>query len=63
MDEVYSKSPLTGKWYRVTDWDEAGENGKIVAKSKEEVDREEVPDHWIKAIENNLDVTPSGDEL
>lgn len=53
MDEVYAHSELTDTWYRVTDYEEAGPGGKIVAKSKEEVDREDVPDHWVKAIENN----------
>jgi ribosomal protein L37E len=49
-DPRYARSPLTGKWYRVSDWDEL-EDGKIVAKSKEEVDREDVPEHWAEAIE------------
>ena len=62
MDEVYAKSPLTGQWYRVTEWHEAGPGGKIVSNSKEEVDREEVPDEWVKAVENNMADTGTKEE-
>lgn len=55
MDEVYARSPMTDTWYRVTDYEEAGPGGKIVAKSKEEVEREEVPEEWQKAILNNME--------
>jgi hypothetical protein len=55
MDEVYARSPMTDTWYRVTEYEERGENGQIVAKQKEEVDREDVPEEWQKAILNNME--------
>ena len=50
----YAYSQLTDTWYRVADWDDLGD-GKIQAKSKEEVAREEVPQEWIEATEEQLD--------
>jgi len=38
----YAESPLSGKVYRVTAWEEK-DDGKIVAHEKEEIDIEEVP--------------------
>lgn len=49
----YGYSQLTDTWYRVTDWDDLGD-GKIQAKSKEEVDREDVPQEWVDATEKRL---------
>lgn len=49
-DPVYARSPVTGNWYRVTDYEKAGEDGRIVANEKEEVPREEVPEDWQDAI-------------
>lgn len=46
----YGYSQLTDTWYRVTDWEDLGD-GKIRAKSKEEVDRKEVPQEAIQAID------------
>jgi len=48
--ERYGYSRLTDTWYRVTDWEDLGD-GKIQAKSKEEVPREEVPQEWLNATE------------
>jgi len=50
-DPRYAKSPLTGSWYRVSEWEDRG-GGKILAKSKEEVSRDEVPQEWIERIES-----------
>lgn len=50
----YGYSQLTDTWYRVTDWDDLGD-GKIRAKSKEEVDREDVPREWIEATEEAIE--------
>jgi len=48
--ERYCYSRLTDSWYRVTDWEDLGD-GQIRAKSKDEVDREEVPQKWIEATD------------
>lgn len=48
VEKRYGYSRLTGRWYRVTDWEDLGD-GKIVAKSKEEVPREEVPEAFLEA--------------
>lgn len=49
-DPRYGYSSLTDTWYRVTEYDDLGD-GKIIAKSKEPVDREEVPQAWLDATE------------
>ena len=48
--ERYAYSRLTNTWYIVHEWDELGD-GKIKAKSKEPVDREDVPQEWINGVE------------
>jgi len=51
-DPIYAKSELTDSWYRVWEYERKdGEN--IIAKSKTEVSKEEVPDQWVDRIENN----------
>lgn len=50
-DPVYAKSPLTGEYYRVSDYDDLGD-GKIVCHEKEVVDRDEVPDRWLEALDD-----------
>jgi len=54
-DEIYAYSEVTDTWYKVHDYKEAGPGGKIVANGKTEVDQEEVPEEWQKAIRNNAD--------
>lgn len=49
--ERYAKSPLTGNYYRVTEWVDHGD-GKIQAKDKELVDREDVPDDWLEVLDD-----------
>lgn len=49
-DPRYAYSELTNTWYRVTEYDDLGD-GKIYAKSKERVGREDVPQPWLDAIE------------
>ena len=44
---VYAYSRLTDSWYLVDDYERAGDDGRIVAKSKQPVDRENVPQEWI----------------
>jgi hypothetical protein len=55
-DVRYSKSYVTDQWYRVTEWEEVDEpeNGKqkIIAKEKEPVDKSEVPDHIVEAMQD-----------
>jgi len=46
----YGYSRLTDTWYQVTDWKDLGD-GKIRAKSKEKVRREDVPQKWIEATD------------
>ena len=53
----YAQSPLTGTYYRVTEWDEHEGRGKIVAREKHEVDREEVPEVWLAAIDDQTTKT------
>ncbi|NUB91180.1 hypothetical protein HT576_09120 [Haloterrigena sp. SYSU A121-1] len=44
-DVRYGKSPLTGNWYRVTEWEEVdGHPERIIADEKVEVDESEVPE-------------------
>jgi hypothetical protein len=50
----YAKSPLTGTYYRVTEWEDRGD-GKIVAEQKHEVDRDEVPEVWLAALDERAD--------
>ena len=52
--ERYGYSILTDTWYRVTEWDDIGD-GRIQAKSKEEVPREDVPKEWLEATEERSD--------
>ena len=48
----YGYSKMTDTWYRVDEWDwHDKEKGQIRAREKTEVDREEVPQHWIDATE------------
>lgn len=52
QDVRYARSPLTGTWFRVTEWEDLGDGtGKMVAKSKEQVPEDEVPDVWRGAAE------------
>jgi hypothetical protein len=52
IDHRYGYSRLTDTWYRVDDWEVHNEEkGQIVAKSKNEVDRDDVPQHWINGVE------------
>jgi hypothetical protein len=48
--ERYAYSQLTDTWYIVHDWEALGD-GKIEAKSKEKVARENVPQEWIEATD------------
>jgi len=48
--ERYAYSEVTNTWYRVTEWDGLGD-GKIQAKEKEPVDRDEVPQDVLEATD------------
>jgi hypothetical protein len=48
QDKRYAYSRMTDTWYIVHEWEDVGD-GKIRAKSKEPVDRENVPQEWIEA--------------
>lgn len=54
--ERYAQSPVSGDYYRVTAWEDRGE-GKIVSHHKEEVERSDVPEQWLEALdaENTAD--------
>jgi hypothetical protein len=56
----YAKSPITGNWYRVTEWEYRGDS-KIVAERKEQVDKSEVPEEWVTATEKQMEQV-MGDE-
>jgi hypothetical protein len=49
-NQRYGYSKLTDTWYILHDWERL-EGEKVVAKSKEEVPREEVPQKWIDATD------------
>jgi len=49
----YAKSPVTGNWYRVTEWEDRGD-GKIVAEQKQQVDKDDVPEEWVAATEERM---------
>jgi len=49
-DPRYAKSPMTGDYYRVTEYEDLGD-GKIQAREKEQVDREDVPDEWLAVLD------------
>jgi hypothetical protein len=57
--EKYGYSRLTDTWYRVTEWEDLG-GGKIKAKSKKEVPREDVPQEWIEATKERS-IAPDSD--
>jgi len=42
---------MTGTYYRVTAWVDHGD-GKIQAREKHEVDKDEVPQVWLEEIED-----------
>ena len=42
VDYVLSVSPLTGVVYAVSEYEEAGDEGKIISKQKRELDRDEI---------------------
>lgn len=50
----YGKGAVTGQWYRVSEWEDVG-GGKMIAKSKEPVDEDEVPEIWRGAMEWTLE--------
>lgn len=58
-DPIYAHSKLSGEWYRVFEYEDLGD-GKICAKSKEEVPREDVPQEWIDALTGDSS-SPGGD--
>ena len=47
----YAKSPMTGTYYRVTKWIDHGD-GKIQAREKHEVDKDDVPQVWLEEIKD-----------
>ena len=53
QDVRFGYSKTTGNWYRVTEWEDL-DAGKMIAKEKEEVDEEEVPERWRGALEWSL---------
>lgn len=53
-DPRYAYSMMTDTWYRVSDYEDLG-GDQILAKSKEEVDREDVPQAWIEAVDERGD--------
>lgn len=50
----YGYSEMTDTWYRVDDWEDLGD-GEILATSKEEVPKEEVPQEWIDAVQGGVE--------
>lgn len=54
-DPRYAYSWVTDTWYRVPKYDDLGD-GKIQAKSKEEVPRDDVPQAWLNATDERGEV-------
>ena len=52
----YAYSRMTDTWYLVHDYEDHGD-GKLVANSKTEVDRSEVPQEVLDATEERGDTT------
>ncbi|GAA0304029.1 hypothetical protein [Halarchaeum salinum] len=50
--EHYARSPITGVWYLIDDYEVVGENGRIRAKGKTEVDVEDVPEEQRRRVED-----------
>ena len=50
-DEHYAYSKMTDSWYRIHDYEVAGDNGQIIANGKTEVDRDEVPEEQRQRVE------------
>ena len=54
--ERYAYSRLTDTWYLVSEWDwHDRDNGQMIAKSKTEVDRSQVPDEIVDATDEVRD--------
>lgn len=48
-DARYGYSIMTDTWYRVSEWERIDDES-IRAKSKEPVEREDVPEKWLDAV-------------
>lgn len=59
-DERYGYSPVTDQWYLVTDWIDLGD-GEMQAESKVPVERDEVPEEWLGAVDERPDGEGAGD--
>ena len=57
-ESIIAKSPITGEWYRVTEW-ETLEDGKVVAREKEPIDESEVPEPVREQLEGEEESTSS----
>ena len=56
-DNRYAYSRLTDTWYRVDEWEWRNEaKGQMIAKSKTEVNRDDVPQKWISGVQERGDV-------
>lgn len=52
----YMKSYVGDQWYRVTEWEDVeGKPGRHIAKQKEPVEEEEVPDRILEAAESSTE--------
>lgn len=47
---IYARSPMTEQYYKVFEWDYAGE-GRYVAQDKTAVERSEVPEFWLERLD------------
>ena len=53
--ERYGYSRLTDTWYRVDEWEWRNKaKGQIIAKSKREVKRDDVPRKWLKGVAEDV---------
>jgi len=50
-----SRVLLTDTWYRVFDYEVAGDEGQIIANGKEEVDPSEVPEEQRRRVEERTE--------
>jgi len=50
-EPVYAYSKVTDSWYRVSEYEQK-DGDKIIAKEKREVDKDDVPQEWINAIDD-----------
>lgn len=53
-DEIYAFSKISGRWYRVDEWERLDDE-RIIAESETEVSVEEVPQKRIDSVADKIE--------